>query len=517
MNRQENLIQILLKAEKPLTTQELAEQLNVSSRTIRSDLEKIESEILVHSMKLEKKPRVGIWIEGTQDEKDALFLDVKGEHDLVESYSKEYRRGCILVQILLSKNKIYPYKLQNNLYVSKSTIEKDLQEISKWLEKYDLSLMKKPSIGLYVSGDEENIRNAVAALAGELSEKNQSIESLMETYLDIDVKEIEDIIHNWNDNYNMHLNEVNINNLAFHASVMLMRIGKNKALLIENSKALDSETFSYKEEFDILINELSTYGNCEIPKDEADYLLMHLLGMYLNESSFLENDFLNDLRKIAENIAEDFILKSDKIMSLDLESNDQFKRSLMLHLLPTVYRLKYGLNLYNPLLNEIKTNQKQTSDEVKSLVQKLKTTIEDGVHNFKHHRIGFETPFVFWTIVIETALIFGMFTWIIISGKPNQREEDNDLKYRYIKMKGDASAEQIATLEDVFELNRNNEAIEQMREDVETYEEAVRKQAALAEQARLKEQAAKEQESKDKSIKNKQDDSKVNLNNKSKP
>lgn len=254
MNRQENLIQILLKAEKPLTTQELAEQLNVSSRTIRSDLEKIESEILVHSMKLEKKPRVGIWIEGTQDEKDALFLDVKGEHDLVESYSKEYRRGCILVQILLSKNKIYPYKLQNNLYVSKSTIEKDLQEISKWLEKYDLSLMKKPSIGLYVSGDEENIRNAVAALAGELSEKNQSIESLMETYLDIDVKEIEDIIHNWNDNYNMHLNEVNINNLAFHASVMLMRIGKNKALLIENSKALDSETFSYKEEFDILIN-----------------------------------------------------------------------------------------------------------------------------------------------------------------------------------------------------------------------------------------------------------------------
>ena len=167
-------------------------------------------------------------------------------------------------------------------------------------------------------------------------------------------------------------------------------------------------------------------------------------------------------------------------------------------------------------LNEIKTNQEQKSDEVKSLVQKLKTTIEDGVHNFKHHRIGFETPFVFWTIVIETALIFGLFTWIIISEKPNQREEDNDLKYRYIKMKGDASAEQIATLEEIFELNRNKEAINQMREDVETYEEAVRKQAALAEQARLKEQAAKEQESKAKSIKNKQDNSKVKQN-KSKP
>ena len=167
-------------------------------------------------------------------------------------------------------------------------------------------------------------------------------------------------------------------------------------------------------------------------------------------------------------------------------------------------------------LNEIKTSQEQKTDEVKTLVQKLKTTIEDGVHNFKHHRIGFETPFVFWTIVIETMLILGLFTWIIISEKPNQDRIDNDLKYRYIKMKGDASAEQIATLEGIFELNRDNQKIEQMREDVETYEEAVRKQAALAEQARLKEQAAKEQESKAKSIKDKQQP-KDNPNKKSKP
>ena len=168
-------------------------------------------------------------------------------------------------------------------------------------------------------------------------------------------------------------------------------------------------------------------------------------------------------------------------------------------------------------LNEIKTSQEQKTDEVKTLVQKLKTTIEDGVHNFKHHRIGFETPFVFWTIVIETMLILGLFTWIIISEKPNQDRIDNDLKYRYIKMKGDASAEQIATLEEIFELNRDTQKIEQMREDVETYEEAVRKQAALAEQARLKEQAAKEQESKAKSIKAKQEQPKDKPNKKSKP
>lgn len=165
-------------------------------------------------------------------------------------------------------------------------------------------------------------------------------------------------------------------------------------------------------------------------------------------------------------------------------------------------------------LNEIKTSQEQKTDEVKTLIQKLKTTIEDGVHNFKHHRIGFETPFVCWTIFGLSALAIIQFVVLVFVFQPNQDRIDNDLKYRYIKMKGDDSAEQIAILEDIFELNRNTDAIEQMREDVETYEEAVRKQAALAEQARLKEQAAKEQESKAKSIKAKQEQPKDNLKSK---
>ena len=49
----------------------------------------------------------------------------------------------------------------------------------------------------------------------------------------------------------------------------------------------------------------------------------------------------------------------------------------------------------------------------------------------------------------------------------------------------------------------HNERIGQMREDVEAYEEAVRRKATLTEQARLKEQAARELDSKAKSIKDK--------------
>ena len=128
-------------------------------------------------------------------------------------------------------------------------------------------------------------------------------------------------------------------------------------------------------------------------------------------------------------------------------------------------------------------------------------------HNIDEKRFSFALyTKEFWILfTMFIAVVAGSISTIYHLSRPNVQRDDDALKYRYIKMKGDASAEQIATLEDIFELNRDNQKIEQMREDVETYEEAVRKQAALAEQARLKEQAAKEQETKAKSIKAKQE------------
>ena len=168
-------------------------------------------------------------------------------------------------------------------------------------------------------------------------------------------------------------------------------------------------------------------------------------------------------------------------------------------------------------LAEIKATQQEQYDKVKVMFRDTNENIESGIANAKHHRISIDEPHTLITFVVMAAIIVVLAVALYMAKRPDYDRIDNDLKYRYIKMKGDASAEQIATLEDIFELNRNTEAIEQMREDVETYEEAVRKQAALAEQARLKEQAAKEQESKAKSIKDKQEQPKDNPNKKSKP
>ena len=84
--------------------------------------------------------------------------------------------------------------------------------------------------------------------------------------------------------------------------------------------------------------------------------------------------------------------------------------------------------------------------------------------------------------------------------RPNVQRDDNDLKYRYMKMKGDASPAMMAELEDLFTLNRAAASIEAMRADVVDYEETILRQAALAEQARLKAQEAEMLDAKAKQI-----------------
>lgn len=100
-------------------------------------------------------------------------------------------------------------------------------------------------------------------------------------------------------------------------------------------------------------------------------------------------------------------------------------------------------------------------------------------------------------------IISGLSAWLYFATRPNYDRIDNDLKYRYIKMKGEATSERISELENIFEINRDNDRIRQISKDVEEYERAVKEKAALDEQARLRLLEAEKLNNEVKKLKNK--------------
>lgn len=98
----------------------------------------------------------------------------------------------------------------------------------------------------------------------------------------------------------------------------------------------------------------------------------------------------------------------------------------------------------------------------------------------------------FWLFMSMFVVIVVLSVGLYLKWRPDRGRYDNDLKYRYVLMKGEASPKRLSELEELFEVERNQRRIDSMRRDVKKYEMLVRRRAALDEQARLKAQEAEQ-------------------------
>ena len=110
------------------------------------------------------------------------------------------------------------------------------------------------------------------------------------------------------------------------------------------------------------------------------------------------------------------------------------------------------------------------------------------------HRFSFSLDATrnFWLFMSMFVVIVVLSVGLYLEWRPDRGRYDNDLKYRYVLMKGEASPKQLSELEEMFEVERDQRRIDSMRQDIEKYERLVRRRAALDEQARLKAQEAEQ-------------------------
>jgi hypothetical protein len=93
-----------------------------------------------------------------------------------------------------------------------------------------------------------------------------------------------------------------------------------------------------------------------------------------------------------------------------------------------------------------------------------------------------KTAITIITMALVILLSWGGNIWQL---KNNNQLKDNDLKYRYIKMKGKASSLDLFWLETIFTYNRNRDSISVIREQVESNERLVREHAEEIERKKL--------------------------------
>ena len=150
------------------------------------------------------------------------------------------------------------------------------------------------------------------------------------------------------------------------------------------------------------------------------------------------------------------------------------------------------------LLQTISERQEQICEDLGVQISEIDEKVaeleipEELPPRMVQHRFSFSLDATrnFWLFMSMFVVIIVLSVGLYLEWRPDRSRYDNDLKYRYVLMKGEASPKRLSELEELFEVERDQRRIDSMRMDGEKYERLVRRRAALDEQARLKSQEA---------------------------
>lgn len=372
------LLSELLSRRESVTVTELAKLIEKTGRTVRSYLDEIQGEYEEYGLKVIRKTNLGVYLNIDEKNRSKLINTLKEEkfgNSKVENFSSKYRQVYILKTLFEDK---FSYTIQmfaDELYCGKSTIVKELIYVQRWIEDRNLTLRRRQNQGLKIEGNEKEYRTALMDFISEIQGTEEDIANfdvnvdkldyridvvnyikIKSMFPKIDLYWIQHIIQEAEKELGFYFTDQAFLNLITHIAITIERLKNNKAV---PSKEDYIDSFKEEREYGVakwIVSELSEKFDLSFPNEEIEYISIHILGAKIQETYdekecniIIENQDNNYV-----DIAKSIIQMSSEILDLDLTKDLGLMTRLVIHLRPTIMRLKYGLRLTNPILERIK-------------------------------------------------------------------------------------------------------------------------------------------------------------------
>lgn len=356
------ILRELMRAKTFVTGEDLANLIQVSSRTIRNEIKELETLLASNGGTLKSIRGAGYQLV-IHDEK--LFrgflqenLDEQDSREKATPTMPEERVHFLIKRLLLTEGYSKIEDLADEMFVSKSTIQNDLRDVKKILEKYKIVLEKRPNYGLKLKGHELNLRFCMSEYVFNRIGTHPAINNSGVSILTKgELEDIRDIILDQINPSGIVLSDVGLNNLVIHIAIAYKRI-QNGNYVSLSQKELDEVTT--QKEYEVaskIIGETASHLDVVFPVSEVAYIAIHLLGTRMTATSGLtEEDAGNLIEPQLQDLTARILYLIDRKLSLGISQDHELTTSLCLHLKPAINRFKYEMNLRNPMLSEIKEN-----------------------------------------------------------------------------------------------------------------------------------------------------------------
>lgn len=329
----------------------LSSLLNITDRTIRSDIQAINEIMKEHGAQLKLKRKAGYYIEINDQEKYNTFLTAikKEKSNNPELDSSQDRIKYLLNILLYSDEYMSLDDLADNIYVSKNTLQNYIKTLKNIFSKYNLEYISKTNVGVKIIGNEDDKRKCLVENVLSFNFQNYVTGFTKDEYTlfeGIDLDLLKQIISSKLKKAQIKTNDFNFKNLVIHFALMISRIQFDCYINTNNSIIIDD---NYTDFINDIADEIEHSFNITISEGEKKYLYCHLVAnTQLNDLA--DND--NKIKELVEELLNSIYLD----YNFDLRNDEILSHDLFLHFKSILNTKSFALNKRNPLLNTIKTN-----------------------------------------------------------------------------------------------------------------------------------------------------------------
>ncbi|EME3595564.1 transcription antiterminator [Enterococcus faecium] len=358
------LLRYLIDHKKEyVTSQRLASELLLSDRTIRNYLQRIKELVEKNGGKIIAKPGYGYQLHILQRLTFDLFLS---RQEIVPGYAREPqgfyesedRQKYILNQLLLEDAILFMDDLAEELYISRSSLTKDMQEIKERLIPYSLKIVSKHGQGTWIEGEERNRRHFIMDTFFGNHYGNSLKEYLGQSrfFPDISFEELVIIILDETREAKLKVSDFIIQNLTLHLALGIKRLREGfeiKELGIE-------QEVSKRVEYQVaqrIVQRIEVIAGVSFPEEEVAYLTLHFMAKSNHKENQNNQELSKELAKVLKRLSQEF--------HFSLVEDLQLFNGLLDHLSPMMIRLSRGIRIENPLTEEIKKENLKVFDAVK--------------------------------------------------------------------------------------------------------------------------------------------------------
>lgn len=347
-DRMSKIIKELNNSKKSyINSIELADMLGVSSRTVKRDLKEI-SEILKDNGAEVEATNQGYRLIINEDELFSQFIDENISSSAEVSGKKSDKVNGIL-ELLLSNLYINQDKIADELYISRSSINKVMMDVKNILSEYKITIQNKPHYGYILEGNEIDIRNCMVRFLTQRKEDNSIlISNRLVGFKEEDYYNLLEEIKNIFKDLKIRKNDIEINYITRYIVISIFRVKYNCEIVLDDNIniSLDNSVISASK---TIAKKIKERFKVEFTFEDILYI------SYIIGNNHIEIKELDDSGISVEQMVIYAIDKIKNEYDIDFFRDGTLLKGLINHLYTSYSRYCLNVTLDNPLINLIKS------------------------------------------------------------------------------------------------------------------------------------------------------------------